>query len=234
MECWQILGIEPTADEGTIKKAYAKALRQNKPDVNPEGFKRLRLAYEQALESRYFYDDDDDEIDIENSVVDKDDIDDKVNGDDNVVPLIVIDKPNHQTIHHSFDETALDSIDDKDKAEIPINKTPIGSPVFLEKVSIEPYHIETPPPLPSLPTVEHLCDAWYQIINDDTLTLADKDEQLYQLLQQQKQDVFYLPLDEKSDYETSLLLLFAHQEVCYVSSFYFAFSSFDWQSVVNS
>lgn len=235
MECWQILGIEPTADEGTIKKAYAKALRQNKPDVNPEGFKRVRLAYEQALESRYFYDDDDDEIDIENSVVDKDDIDDKVNGDDDAVHLIVIDKSNHQTIHHSFDETAFDSIDDnKDKAEIPINKTPISPPVFLEKVSIEPYHIETPPPLPSLPAVEYLCDAWYQIINDDTLTLTDKDEQLYQLLQQQKQDVFYLPLDEKSDYETSLLLLFAHQEVCYVSSFYFAFSSFDWQSVMDS
>lgn len=240
MECWQILGIEPTADEGIIKKAYAKALRQNKPDVNPEGFKRVRLAYEQALENRYFYDDDDDEeTEIEYIAVNKDGIDDKgiddkINGDDNAVHLIVIDKSNHQTIHHSFDETALDSIDDKDKAEIPINKTPISPPVFLEKVSIEPYHIETPPPLPSLPTVEHLCDAWYQIINDDTLTFADKDEQLYQLLQQQKQDVFYLPLDEKSDYETSLLLLFAHQEVCYVSSFYFAFSSFDWQSVMDS
>ena len=54
--CWQTLGIEPTNDEAVIKRAYAKQLKHNKPDKNPDGFRQLRAAYEQALEARYWYD----------------------------------------------------------------------------------------------------------------------------------------------------------------------------------
>ncbi|HPO97741.1 MAG TPA: tetratricopeptide repeat protein [Bacillota bacterium] len=49
MNCWEILGIEPTVEIKTIKKAYALKLRIHHPEEDPEGFNRLRIAYEAAL-----------------------------------------------------------------------------------------------------------------------------------------------------------------------------------------
>lgn len=47
-EIFQILGIEETKDEGLIKRAYREKLTVTNPEDNPEGFKRLRTAYEEA------------------------------------------------------------------------------------------------------------------------------------------------------------------------------------------
>jgi hypothetical protein len=49
-EPWQTLGVEPYADKRAIKRAYAKKLKSVRPDDDPEGFQRLRAAYESALE----------------------------------------------------------------------------------------------------------------------------------------------------------------------------------------
>jgi curved DNA-binding protein CbpA len=46
-----ILGIAPTLDLGAIKRAYFAALTKHPPHSDPEGFKRIRSAYE-ALGSR--------------------------------------------------------------------------------------------------------------------------------------------------------------------------------------
>ena len=54
MNCWQILGIAPTSDEATIKQAYAARIREHRPDRDPEGFRRVRAAYEAALASCAF------------------------------------------------------------------------------------------------------------------------------------------------------------------------------------
>ena len=54
MTCWQILGIAPTSDEATIKQAYAACIREHRPDRGPEGFRRVRAAYEEALRQREF------------------------------------------------------------------------------------------------------------------------------------------------------------------------------------
>lgn len=46
---WQILILDPnTATEKDVKAAYARLLKQNRPDVDPEGFRRVREAYEAA------------------------------------------------------------------------------------------------------------------------------------------------------------------------------------------
>ncbi|MGE8188276.1 J domain-containing protein [Pseudomonas sp. NPDC086278] len=49
MSCWTILGLPADADMRRIKRQYAALLKQTRPDEDPEGFQRLREAYEQAL-----------------------------------------------------------------------------------------------------------------------------------------------------------------------------------------
>ena len=50
MSCWEVLGLSANADTRSIKRQYANLLKQTRPDDNPEGFQRLREAYEQALD----------------------------------------------------------------------------------------------------------------------------------------------------------------------------------------
>lgn len=49
MNPWQVLGIEPIEDPRAIKQAYARAVKQHRPDSDPEGYQRLRECYEWAL-----------------------------------------------------------------------------------------------------------------------------------------------------------------------------------------
>lgn len=46
---WEILELTAEADQKAIKLAYAKKLKQTRPDADPEGFKALHAAYKQAL-----------------------------------------------------------------------------------------------------------------------------------------------------------------------------------------
>lgn len=48
IESFIILGIEVTKDQQAIKNAYREKLAVTNPEDNPEGFKRLRSAYEEA------------------------------------------------------------------------------------------------------------------------------------------------------------------------------------------
>lgn len=48
IEIFQILGIEATKDERAIKNAYRERLAVTNPEDDPEGFKQLRAAYEEA------------------------------------------------------------------------------------------------------------------------------------------------------------------------------------------
>ncbi|AJQ92679.1 SEL1-like repeat protein [Gynuella sunshinyii] len=49
MNCWQILGIDPTDNKRDIKRAYSRLLKDNHPEDKPEAFQQLRDAYDQAL-----------------------------------------------------------------------------------------------------------------------------------------------------------------------------------------
>lgn len=49
MDCYKVLGIEPTREIKAIKKAYSKLLPVYNPERDPEGFQVLRAAYEEAI-----------------------------------------------------------------------------------------------------------------------------------------------------------------------------------------
>ena len=49
MDCWEILEIRKTDDEEAVRKAYLKKLPGFHPEENPEGFRILRQAMEEAL-----------------------------------------------------------------------------------------------------------------------------------------------------------------------------------------
>lgn len=49
MNIWKQLKLEPTDDKRLIKRAYAKQLKQCKPDEKPEEFQTLHEAYQRAL-----------------------------------------------------------------------------------------------------------------------------------------------------------------------------------------
>ena len=51
MNAWELLGIEPTSDKKTIKRAYAILLKQYHPEENPEKFKQIQAAYQHCLHS---------------------------------------------------------------------------------------------------------------------------------------------------------------------------------------
>lgn len=48
--CWQVLGIEATTDIDAIRQAYLALLPSFHPEIDPQGFKQLREAYENALQ----------------------------------------------------------------------------------------------------------------------------------------------------------------------------------------
>ncbi|KAI4453301.1 atp-dependent helicase lhr-related-related [Holotrichia oblita] len=49
MDCFKILGIEPTQDKELIKQVYRSLLPQFHPEDDPEGFQRLRNAFDEAM-----------------------------------------------------------------------------------------------------------------------------------------------------------------------------------------
>lgn len=55
MNPWTVLGIEEGCDRRTIKRAYARLIKQHHPEEDPEGFQRVRAAYEKVLEQLEFF-----------------------------------------------------------------------------------------------------------------------------------------------------------------------------------
>ncbi|WP_226647887.1 RDD family protein [Microbulbifer variabilis] len=51
MSPWEILELEPCDDARTIKRAYARKLKQTRPDEKPEEFQQLHSAYKWALKA---------------------------------------------------------------------------------------------------------------------------------------------------------------------------------------
>lgn len=74
MSPFQILGLPHDADEPTIKRAYARLLKQHRPDEDPAGFQRINEAFQACIaQARYAvsagvdvgYDEDEHEAEVE-------------------------------------------------------------------------------------------------------------------------------------------------------------------------
>ncbi|MBL9146256.1 MAG: hypothetical protein JNM99_21430 [Verrucomicrobiaceae bacterium] len=49
-DCWEILGLDAsTATEREVKSAYARLIKKHRPDEDPEGFQKVRQAFEAAI-----------------------------------------------------------------------------------------------------------------------------------------------------------------------------------------
>jgi curved DNA-binding protein CbpA len=46
MNPFMVLGVEETADDEAVRAAYLAAVRKSPPDRDPEGFRRIREAYD--------------------------------------------------------------------------------------------------------------------------------------------------------------------------------------------
>lgn len=49
-QIFERLGLSPDADEQAVKRAYARLLKEHRPETDPAGFQRLHDAYQQALQ----------------------------------------------------------------------------------------------------------------------------------------------------------------------------------------
>jgi curved DNA-binding protein CbpA len=53
MNPFTVLGLEETADDEAVRVAYLAAVRKSPPDRDPEGFRRIREAYEALRDSEH-------------------------------------------------------------------------------------------------------------------------------------------------------------------------------------
>nr|WP_010133689.1 J domain-containing protein [Microbulbifer agarilyticus] len=62
MTCWDVLDVPSDSDRSAIRKAYARLIKQFRPDESPKEFQDINAAYEEALHRLrypYLYDDSD-------------------------------------------------------------------------------------------------------------------------------------------------------------------------------
>ncbi|CCJ78353.1 Chaperone protein DnaK [Cronobacter muytjensii 530] len=74
MDAWSLLGLEPTKDKSALRRAWAKVVKQHRPDQDPQMYQRLREAYEAA--QRY---------------QEEEDLDDETDGDEAQSPVVITD-----------------------------------------------------------------------------------------------------------------------------------------------
>lgn len=250
MSAWEILGIAPTSDERAIKQAYAKALKHNKPDKNPEGFKALREAYETALATRYYYaddesDDDDDEQSEKNHINDTtqddfhenelsenhlNDNDFNKNGLDNndlatppqtqELPHNTSDTPNSHSSHGLIISSHTTAYDE--------NLVVHGNADLTDDDGHDDELI-----YPNGIDEQALSDVWHRI-DDDNIHDGDKDNALLMTLQEQAEQLYQLSLDERMSYEQELLEFFVWHDEIYPKSYEWVFHQFGWQSILDS
>lgn len=252
--CWERLGIDPTADTAVIKKAYAKQLKSNKPDKNPEGFVSLRAAYEQALEESWWYEEEERVRDYE--LVNDDHIDDSFeekdfakdgstektadfhlvarqnSGDDKSATESLIVADRQDGMSESTNDNSENSIHKyytylKGTGEYPESSdsnTSSGFDIDDNEAGVEDVSIEAFEPVPYFYDSSSWTQEWQQIADD--AGNSDADQRLQTLLQNQRHEP--RSLDDQKDFEEALLVWFDDQPLVFPLSYQLAKSHFGW------
>ena len=206
-DCWTILAIEPTVDKNLIKRAYAKQLKDNKPDKNPTGFRQLREAYEMALANlanaellaKYYVEDENEEC------ADKSDI-----------KFTIDAKPNCEHINgynheHGYDHNndTHHTIENKPNLEDSATTTSANPASSISKLEIW----------------QQAWDSCHKLHPN----LDDADLALYHCLSHQFAQRHTLALDETIEFEESLFNWHLDHAPNYPISFCFTVDTLQWQ-----
>lgn len=250
LDCWQVLAIAPTDDESAIKRAYAAKLKDNKPDKNPEGFRELRAAYEEALAIRLYFAEFEEES--EDSGYDDSGCEDNVYEDNGHEGSGYGDYDNDDKGQDDRAQSANKGPDTKDtelNIQIQANQHHEAEPVTSFDIALQnsdaPYTalvIEDSLDLEDnwqladsreithrLETIPYWQQQWRQY---DNMTIGNSqssaDSQLTAVLQSQLDEINSLSLDAQNEFEEQLLIWLAEQPLQYPQSYQLAKASFKW------
>ncbi len=214
--CWERLGIDPTADTAAIKKAYAKQLKANKPDKNPEGFKSLRTAYERALEESYWYE----EAFVESDFVDNGSVENefvaKDSSEEESLATVAATNPN------SVESAAEDYSYENQEGTYSHESELYFDEVDFDNTKVAPFFFES----------SAWAQEWDQVTQDIEATsdssdsINSTDQRLQALLQAQLE----IPrsLDEQKDFEEALFIWFEENLPLFTLSYQLVKSHFRW------
>lgn len=228
-DCWELLGIAPTADTAAIKKAYAKQLKVNKPDKNPAGFRDLRAAYERALDESYWYEEEEEEDEDEW----QGDTADEVVEAASLLANIVEESPNsplsngadsqiegdtsYETVNHANTNIAVAAAD-RDSADI--MDYAVDEAADLEDIESDESFTA------AFFTPSRWTSEWQQIAEATELDASQRDQRLQTLLHTQINTP--RSLDEQNDFEEALLVWLAEQPPVFTGSYQLAKTHFRW------
>ncbi|MEW9095435.1 MAG: hypothetical protein AB2417_10180 [Clostridiaceae bacterium] len=112
MKWWEILGISYDSDLKAIKKAYAKLLKIYNPEEDPEGYQRLREAYDKAIKDVKNNNKQQNlHIDLVENISNDLDTDESNTDDWNIDETIV--KKQYQNIDNNYEEQHTNNINGK-------------------------------------------------------------------------------------------------------------------------
>lgn len=242
MNNYQILGVDYHADERTLKRAYAKLIKEFRPDSHATEFARIRAAYEALLDDiRYrqvWYEDD--EQDLPDTTLNSDE--DKV-----VAPI-----SEEQDYERLVDKPVLPISEDTANTEEEIYERLVDKPVLVLPETID----STPPkdenfnrlidkPVLRDVLIEPVIDeelAWtkrpdidvYALIRDLQTFVMPKDEHAaLACFQQQLNSLSNMNLDQLMDYEERLYHYLIHHDQPALLLFAAASQYFNWQDKVR-
>lgn len=239
--CWDHLGIEPTADTAAIKKAYAKQLKFNKPDKNPEGFRELRAAYERALDESYWYIEEEDEYEYE----DQDEADKESDTFSDSVSFTTADTPPalskssenttdtdsknalmEEVIDWRHEDTATDGSDANHSNEVYETGNAYDDHVEDDRDSA----LDSDDTGADFVLFDHSIwrDEWAQAVREEDAIIDGGDGRLLALIQSQID--MPRPLDEQNDLEETLLSWFDDQPPLFPRSYQWAKEHFNWEA----
>lgn len=158
---WQRLEIEPTGDQRTVKRAYAKQLKLINIAEDPAGFQTLREARDMAL----FYADYDDDLDWNPENTTDDPKDEEEDGEEEGAETVVEEPPLAISSDNSDNEDITSNIDLQDEEE-PVTATPIPPNIItIDEDNLDEQGAQTQDTPPDELSYEDISDCISELIS---------------------------------------------------------------------